>query len=236
MDKPLERLLAQVPARSTSGKSIRPSITVSYAQSLDGSIASPSSRPLALSSPDSLVMTHNLRAAHDAILVGIGTVLADNPRLTARKVEGESPQPVVLDTHLRLPEGSSVLEHPKPLMVATGPTPNPKRVEEVERRGGRVLSGPTGAGGLVQLPSLVERLRQLGIASLMVEGGTKVISSFLREGLVDTAVITITPAFVGGRHAVDALGFERLEDFPRLKQAEWSKFGPDIVVWGDIEW
>ena len=236
MDRPLERLLARVPARSASAKSIRPSITVSYAQSLDGSIASPTSRPLALSSPESLDMTHKLRAAHDAILVGIGTVLADNPRLTAREVEGESPQPVILDTHLRLPEGSSVLKHPKPVMVATGPTANSQRVAELERLGGRILSGPTGAGGFVQLPSLVERLRQLGIRSLMVEGGTKVISSFLREGLVDSAVITITPAFVGGKHAVDALGLERMEDFPRLSQAEWFAFGPDMVVCGDIEW
>lgn len=234
MDRPLELLLARVPAKPSG--SIRPSITVSYAQSLDGSIASPSSQSLALSSPESLVMTHNLRAAHDAILVGIETVLADNPRLTAREVQGESPQPVILDTHLRIPLESSALEHPKPLMVATGPTPNSQRVAEVERRGGRILSGPTGTDGLVQLPNLVERLRQLGISSLMVEGGTKVISSFLREGLVDSAVITIAPAFVGGRHAVDRLGVERMEDFPRLRQAEWSAFGPDMVVWGDIEW
>src|SRR5262249_3832268 len=81
----------------------RPFVTLSYAQSVDGSIAARPGQPLALSGAQSMTLTHQLRVAHDAILVGIGTVLADNPRLTVRLVEGKNPQPIVADSHLRFP-------------------------------------------------------------------------------------------------------------------------------------
>ena len=81
----------------------RPFVTLSYAQSLDGSIADRPGRPLALSGPQAMALTHGLRAAHEAILVGIGTVLADNPRLNVRLVDGPDPQPMVVDSRLRFP-------------------------------------------------------------------------------------------------------------------------------------
>ncbi|HEX9595492.1 MAG TPA: RibD family protein, partial [Anaerolineales bacterium] len=81
----------------------RPTVTLSYAQSLDGSIALHRGEPLTLSGPESMAMTHRLRAAHDAILVGIGTVISDDPQLNVRLVEGRNPQVVVLDSRLRLP-------------------------------------------------------------------------------------------------------------------------------------
>ena len=81
-----------------------PIVTLAYAQTLNGMIAKKRGEPLVLSCEESMVMTHQLRAEHDVILVGIGTVLADDPRLTVRLVEGEDPQPVVLDSHLRCPQ------------------------------------------------------------------------------------------------------------------------------------
>ncbi len=231
MGDPFDRLLARVPARGIKAR--RPSITISYAQSLDGSIASASGKPLSLSGQESLEMTHHLRAAHDAILVGIGTVLADNPQLTVRHANGEHPQPVILDTYLRTPNDAAVLEHPRPPIFATGQTPNQARTEEIEQAGGRVLSLQTGADGLIELPALVERQGQIGVTSVMVEGGTRVISSFLRDELADCMVITISPSLVGGRHAVKDLPQDSM---PRLGEPEWVAFGPDLVVWGDVEW
>lgn len=231
MGDPFDRLLARVPARAIGAR--RPSITISYAQSLDGSIASASGKPLSLSSLESLEMTHRLRAAHDAILVGIGTILADNPRLTVRHVNGEHPQPVILDTYLRTPNDASILEHPRPPIIATGLTPNQARSEEIEQAGGRVLSLQTREDGHIELPALVERLGQIGVTSVMVEGGTRVISSFLRDQLADCMVITIAPSLVGGRHAVEDLSRDSM---PRLGEPEWVAFGPDLVVWGDVKW
>ncbi|MEZ4635790.1 MAG: dihydrofolate reductase family protein [Caldilineaceae bacterium] len=87
----------------------RPLVTLSYAQSLDGSITAQPGQPFAISSAESLQWTHSLRAAHDAILVGIGAVLADDPSLTVRFAQGQNPQPVVVDSHLRLPTDAQLL-------------------------------------------------------------------------------------------------------------------------------
>ena len=89
----------------------RPLVTLSYAQSLDGCIAAGPGQRLSLSGPEALMLTHELRAAHAAILVGIGTVLADDPRLTVRLVPGSHPQPVVVDSRLRIPDDCYLLRH-----------------------------------------------------------------------------------------------------------------------------
>lgn len=178
-------------------------------------------------------MTHRLRAAHDAIVVGIDTVLVDNPRLTVRRVDGEHPQPIILDTHMRTPNDASILQHPRPPIIATGGTPNQARAEEIEQAGARVLSFPIRDDGLVELPALMERLGQIGVASVMVEGGTRVISSFLADLLADCMVVTVAPILVAGKHAVEGLPQDSL---PRLGEPDWAAFGPDLVVWGEVEW
>src|SRR5687768_4642967 len=103
---------------------MRPVVTLSYAQTLDGSLALPG-RQLIISSPESMKMTHELRAAHDGLLVGIGTVLIDDPRLTVRLADGRNPQPVVLDSRLRMPLTANLLKHPdrRPWLAATDPDP-----------------------------------------------------------------------------------------------------------------
>ena len=114
-DRVLSPILGDLHARLDEAKADgaargRPFVTLAYAQSLDGSIAGQGGRPLSLSGPSSLQLTHELRAAHDAILVGIGTVLSDNPRLNVRLVAGLDPQPIVVDSRLRLPEAAHLME------------------------------------------------------------------------------------------------------------------------------
>ncbi len=108
MDRVKTALAAASEHRQRTG---RPLVTLSYAQSLDGSIADRPGRPLSLSGSQCMTLTHGLRASHDAILVGIGTVLADNPRLNVRLVTGESPQPVIVDSRLRFPPYANLLRH-----------------------------------------------------------------------------------------------------------------------------
>lgn len=246
----------------------RPYVTLSYAQSLDGSIAggavvgpnvvpnvasggteqTQALYPTPLSSPESLIITHRLRAAHDGILVGIGTVLADNPRLTVRYLTEDesitsspSPQPVVLDARLRFPPTAALLDHPRPPWIATHesqasqPTPlaDSSKALALTGRGVRLLPLPMDKQGYLSLPHLLAELAASGMRTLMVEGGAQVISSFVREGLVDLLVVTITPYLVGGLHGLRLAGAS-LESLPRLQAVHWQPAGPDWIVWGAL--
>jgi GTP cyclohydrolase II len=214
----------------------RPSVTLTYAQSLDGCIAQSAGAPMRLSGPESSKMTHRLRAGHDAILVGIGTVIADNPSLSVRLVEGPDPQPVILDSRLRLPLEANLLRNRKVApWVATTELASDDRRKELERAGARVICLPSTSKGWVHLPALLEGLAAEGISSVMVEGGAKVITSFLSERLIDHLVLTIAPVVVGGLRAVGDL--ESLPTkCPRLKNMNHQRLGDDLVVWGEPDW
>lgn len=215
----------------------RPCVTLSYAQSLDGCIALRRGKPLNLSGRQSLTFTHRLRAAHDAILVGIGTVLADNPRLTVRLVTGKNPLPIILDSKLRLPIDSNVLQdHPRSPLIATGKNAEEQRQRDLEQAGAHVSRLPINEKGLVNLTVLLEYLVERGIHNLMVEGGARVITSFLSNRLVDRLVLTVTPFLIGGLRAVGTPGEGDLNCFPRLSNVDFRRFGEDIVLWGEPVW
>lgn len=207
----------------------RPRVTVTYAQSLDGCLAAAVGAPLALSGPESLRFTHQLRAQHAAILVGIGTVLVDDPQLTVRLVDGPHPQPIVLDTQLRFPLKARLLRHPihKPIIL-TGPQASEPRRRALEEAGARVVRAPVDAQGRLQLKTALGLLRSFGLESLMVEGGARVITAFLAEKLVDSVAITIAPRFIGGLRAYDAPVLLALQD------VRYQVLGSDVVVEGKL--
>lgn len=227
------------------GAAERPAVTLSYAQSLDGSIAVRRGFPLQISGPESAQLTHQLRAAHDAILVGIGTVLADDPQLTVRHVPGKDPQPVVLDSRLRFPLGAKLLQARSP-WIATTSQADRNKAGALTTAGAILLTMPPDATGRVHLPSLLARLSELGIKNLMVEGGAGVITSLLREQLVDFVVLTIAPVFVGGLPAIeDFLGYNTARSesssssnnsFPKLGELRTAQLGDDLIVWGKPAW
>jgi 3,4-dihydroxy 2-butanone 4-phosphate synthase/GTP cyclohydrolase II len=223
-------VLKATEARLASATADRPFVTISYAQSLDGSIAHPDGRPLALSSPPSLFRTHALRSRHDGLLVGVGTILADNPLLTVRYAAGPSPQPVVLDTHLRTPMPSRILSNPRrPWFVAGAPASPSRRIAMVAA-GAQVLETATSSEDLVDLPAALAALAARGLRSIMVEGGSRVLRSFLAARLVDWVVITLAPVFAAGKPALSPLGGE----LPGIRFLGWEPSGPDLIVWGDL--
>ena len=130
----------------------RPLVTLTYAQSLDGSIAARPGHPLTISCTESQTFTHSLRAAHDAILVGIGTVLADNPRLNVRLVAGQNPQPVVLDSRLRFPSYANLLKDGNRPWVITTPSAERSRAQDLENQGARVFRLPEASGAASTSP------------------------------------------------------------------------------------
>ncbi len=210
----------------------RPLVTLSYAQSLDGSLATRSGQGLALSCAETKLLTHRLRAVHAGILVGIGTVLADDPSLTARLVGGPHPQPVILDRTLRLPiESRLAARRDLPVWVFCGPDAALERQSALEARGVKVLRVGCDPGGNLDLAEVLACLSQLGLASLMVEGGSRVLTSFLRSGLADQALITIAPFWAGGLPSV-AGSLGRGNVFPVMEDLRCELIGRDLVAWG----
>jgi riboflavin-specific deaminase-like protein len=215
------------------GYADRPYVTLSYAQSLDGSLALVRGRPLRISGPESMRLTHRLRAVHDAILVGIGTVLADNPRLTVREVPGRQPHAVVLDPRLRLPPDSNLAQTAgRRVTVFCGETVEPAAFAPLEIAGLQVCPLRLDDRGWLPIASVLRVLRERGIERLMVEGGARVISSFLLHKMVDEVVLTISPVMVGGQHAVETPLGRESDPLPRLEGGGVQVLGGDIVVWG----
>lgn len=211
-----------------------PFVTLSYAQSLDGCVAAQPGEHLDISAAASLTMTHALRAAHDGILVGIGTALADNPSLTVRLVAGENPQPVVVDSHLRLPVSARLLQMSRPVWIATTDAAPLERQRALEAAGARVLCLPATENGQVDLAALLARLSEMGLHSLMVEGGPSILTSFLTARLADYAVVTVAPFWVGGVHAINRSLRSVSEDLPRIANPQVVQVGPDVTLWGAL--
>ena len=214
-----------------------PFVTLSYAQSLDGCLTTSQGSPFPISAPASLTMTHTLRAAHSAILVGIGTVLADDPALTVRLVAGDSPQPVIVDSHLRTPPDACLLRGQQPVWIATTPLgAQTSRRQRLERAGARIFTLPADGDDRVDLAALLGSLGAEGIRSLMVEGGARILTSFLEKRLADYAVITIAPVFLGGYQLIQSA--RALDEFnsvmPRLQNVQQVQLMTDTVLWGEV--
>lgn len=214
----------------------RPYVTLTYAQSLDGSIAVRPGHPLALSCRESQAMTHALRASHDAILVGIGTVLADNPSLTVRLVSGKNPQPVVLDSRLRFPLFSKLLRQPTLPWIMTNKVAEAERQAALEDLGVKIYRLPTGDSGGIEIQAVLRKLGEMDINSVMVEGGAQVIASFLGGQAVDQIIVTIAPVLVGGVRVLDYHQQPRPKVFPRLVNVSYQKIGDDLIARGEPDW
>ena len=217
----------------------RPLVTLSYAQSLDGSIAAKRGNQLQISGDDSAMFTHQLRANHDSILVGVGTVLADDPQLTVRLVDGENPQPVILDSTLRTPINSALVKARSP-WIATTHRADPEKVELFISLGVKLLYLPGGNFGQVSLQDTLKCLHQMGMRRVMVEGGAEVISSFITAQLVDFLILTISPLIVGGLPAVQMpesiSAGQDAGNYPRVENVLRESLGDDLVVFGRLKW
>jgi 3,4-dihydroxy 2-butanone 4-phosphate synthase/GTP cyclohydrolase II len=214
----------------------RPFITISYAQSVDGSIASRNRLPIRLSGPESAVLTHQIRAASDSILIGIGTLLADDPRLTVRLAEGRNPQPIILDTHLRTPLSARlVTQSDLSPWIINARNNRSNRVEALKNAGATPLPCITGRGGKIDLHALMTMLAEMQVNSIMVEGGAKVITSFVHSRLIDQFIITVSPRLVGGLPVIDSNGLD-LNTNLTLGNLSYQRLGNDLIIWTRPDW
>ncbi|MBW2122517.1 MAG: bifunctional diaminohydroxyphosphoribosylaminopyrimidine deaminase/5-amino-6-(5-phosphoribosylamino)uracil reductase RibD [Deltaproteobacteria bacterium] len=210
-----------------------PLVSLKIAQSLDGRIATKNGSSQWISSPDSRRLAHRWRATHDAVMVGIGTVLSDDPSLTVRLVRGRNPRRIIVDSRLRIPVTSRVLSDGNPSLttVLTTPRADAKSIEDLRRLGARVIPVSPNPQGRVDLRTALRILSQEGITSVLVEGGAALATSLFRERLVDRLLIVIGPKIIGeGIDAVGDLGTANLTQALGFTIEKTSRVGPDLVV------
>lgn len=211
-----------------------PFVTVKYAQTLDGRIATATGESRWISGAESRKLAHELRSRSDALLVGIGTVIADDPRLTVRLAEGRDPIRVVVDSTLRIPVGASVLRDgaARGTIVATTRRADPARRMEIERIGAEVFVVNADAKGedRVDLRRLIAELGSRGLGSILVEGGTGIITSLLSLRCVDRLIVAVSPRIIGrGFDAVGDLSISSLRDAITFSLVETYKLGDDLI-------
>jgi riboflavin-specific deaminase-like protein len=213
-----------------------PTVTIHYAQTLDGRIATRTGDSQWISSPDSLAFAHQLRASHKSIMVGIGTVLADDPHLTVRLCPGDSPRRVVVDSSLRIPLDANVLtDSQSQTLIATTNRAPADRIEAVRRAGAEVIVANPDSDGCVDLHDLLPRLAALGIDSILIEGGRRLITSALHAHLVDRLVVCIAPKVIGtGIEAVGDLNIHDLSQALTFEESTFSTLGEDIIFDGRL--
>ncbi len=209
-----------------------PYVTLKLAQSLDGKIADAQGRSRWISSPQSRLEAHRLRAEVDAVLAGIGTVLADDPRLNVRGVRvRRQPWIVALDSSFRVPRGAKIFRNERVIVATTrkaSVTAMKKLAKEV-----KILVLPS-EKGRVSLRALLKALGGLGISHVLVEGGGRVAGSFITEGLADRFVCFVSPLLIGGVKSVnsmvwpDALNAARKELGIKARIASVGRAGPDL--------
>ncbi|KAL2153261.1 hypothetical protein VTH82DRAFT_4416 [Thermothelomyces myriococcoides] len=229
-----------------AGKKVH--LTLTYAHSLDAAISRAPGVRTALSGPESKAMTHYLRTRHDAILVGVGTAVADDPGLNSLVSQ---PRPVVLDPRGRWLVGAEskvvrLAAEGKGLgpwvFVGEGVVVDEERRQLLERAGGGYVAVPLGRKGRFEWEDVLGALERKGIRSVMVEGGGEVINSLLADdnkAFVDSVIVTIAPTWLGKDGVVvspsrtEGLGGEPPEQL-RLTDVIWCPMGEDVVLCGRI--
>jgi diaminohydroxyphosphoribosylaminopyrimidine deaminase / 5-amino-6-(5-phosphoribosylamino)uracil reductase len=201
----------------------RPLVLLKAACTLDGHIATVTGESRWISSADARAHAHGLRNVADAVLVGSGTALADDPRLGCRVENGRDPVPVLLDTRLRVPVSARMFQGSCRALVFTSQEPEATHPADVVR----VREGPSG----VDLGVVTRELCVRGVHTLLVEGGAAVHRSFLDAGLVDRIYLYVSPKILGGgRNWVGGLGVGHLADAWSFEICRSQRLGPDLLL------
>jgi len=210
-----------------------PFVTVKFAQTLDGRIATVTGHSRWISSGPSLKYAHRLRSLHDGILVGAGTVLKDDPDLRVRLVRGRNPLRIVLDASLAVSPLARMFQNQEEAktLVLTSRRHDRKKIRIFRDRGIDVDVLPEGAQSGVDLAAVLEMLAKRGVSSLLVEGGSAVITSFIREGKADRFLVILAPKLAGkGIEAVGDLGILSMDEALPLRFRSIRRIGGDLVL------
>lgn len=214
-----------------------PFVTLKVAQSLDGKIALANGKSKYITSRDSLKMVHLMRAQHDAVLVGAGTVASDNPSLTVRLVKGRSPVRIVVDGNLTSPLSSNIFHDNESRVIVfyslRGAKKFRRKIGSLEKFGVETYGLTAGGKGNILIPTLLKSISKLGIASVLVEGGSRIFSEFIRSGAADKLQLFTAPIIIGkGIGFADLLTLGDLKGAKRVKVANMMRVGVDQLLTG----
>jgi len=217
-----------------------PFVTIKVAESLDGKIATRTMDSKWITADESRDYSHSLRSEMDAVLVGVNTIMRDNPILTSRK--NKSPIKIVLDSKLRVPENANIFSKKSPALniiaVLRKSLKDPhifKKVERFNKKGILIVACP-GKNNRIDLEWFLKELAELEISRLLVEGGGDTIAGFLEQGFVDRVLFFIAPKIIGGRNAVTSVegkGIAKVRQSINLKNVKVEMIGEDILITGE---
>jgi len=210
-----------------------PFVTIKYAQTLDGRIATATGESQWISSEASLKFAHKLRAEHDAILVGRGTAIKDDPELTVRLVRGRNPLRVIVDSELKIPSKAKVLQNisKAPTLIATIKKSDEPRFKRLAATGAEIITVKAYKDGQVDLKELFKILAERKISSILVEGGAQIITSILKNNLANRLITVIAPKILG--KGIEAIGDLNIKDLASAKKIAIQKVlrcGNDIII------
>ncbi|MEK6732949.1 MAG: bifunctional diaminohydroxyphosphoribosylaminopyrimidine deaminase/5-amino-6-(5-phosphoribosylamino)uracil reductase RibD, partial [Candidatus Omnitrophota bacterium] len=216
-----------------------PFVTIKAAESLDGKIATRTMDSKWITSEASRDYAHALRSEMDAVLVGVNTIIRDNPILTSRR--NKSPIKIVLDSYLRVPENANIFSRKSPVLnivaILRKTLKHKNAMKKITRLGKKsvlVIACP-GKNNRIDLKWLLRELAELEISRLLVEGGGDTIAGFIEQGFADRALFFIAPKIIGGRNAVTSVegkGIDRISQAIELKDVKVEMIGRDILVSG----
>jgi diaminohydroxyphosphoribosylaminopyrimidine deaminase/5-amino-6-(5-phosphoribosylamino)uracil reductase len=212
-----------------------PFVILKVAATLDGKIAAREGDSKWISGETSRHFIHRMRDQVDGVVIGIGTVLKDDPQLTARIKKGRDPYRIILDSRLRIPEDAKVIGNsPSKTIIATTELAARDKIERLEKKGVRILILDS-KQGRVDLKNCLSKLGEMGIMSLLVEGGSQVNGSFLDEGLIDKILFFLSPKLIGDREALGIFGGSgkaTLKETIPLNELRVRRIGKDILIEG----
>ena len=213
-----------------------PYVVMKYAMTLDGKIATVAEESRWVSGVEARLQTHRLRNKYAAIMVGIGTVLIDDPLLTCRIPEGRNPVRIICDTNLRTPLESKIVQTAAEVPTILATTRSEKEAAAYLEKGCQIITVPL-SGNHIDLNYLMTELGKMGIDSILLEGGSTLNFSALEAGIVNKVQAFIAPKIFGGVSAktpVGGWGIEKILECIRLENVNVEKFGKDILLEGDV--
>lgn len=210
----------------------KPFVILKLAMSVDGKIATTTGDSKYITSKEARTYVHQLRSEVDAVMVGINTVLRDNPELTTRLYKGKDPLKIVVDSRLKIPKSCNLMKDPAKLIIATTNRTSKPSIRRLQQKGVNVIITKS-RKGLVDLQDLIIQLGKHDITSIMIEGGSHLNSSAIKDGIVDKVMVFTAPKIIGnGIGAIEGLGITKINNAIELKNTFCRRTGKDMLIEG----